>query len=358
MGNLDLEEQIAQVRTELARVNADADRLRGELRVQDEAAATARWQLAQRRRELSEAETEERQIQAALPRRADLQGGSHAAIILASAPAAAAQLPPALAAMQADAEQWRARLAEAGQQRQRLRILCAERIAARSDLEAVEAKWSALAFDLAAAQERLHAALIEHRRRYDSKQTDVNVAGASLSAGRAQTTSLTVQLAAAVRLRASFEDRLGLLERKRAQFALVAPVAGTVFGEDLQRMTGQFFPKGAEIFRIADTGALLVRVQVAEQSLGDIVVGNPVRVKTRAFPDRIFRGVVTKIGGESELDANGQRCYRVELTIHNQDGVLRPGMTVFVRATFGRHIVAWLAAHKLKQALRPEMWML
>jgi hypothetical protein len=37
---------------------------------------------------------------------------------------------------------------------------------------------------------------------------------------------------------------------------------------------------------------------------------------------------LTKRGGESELDPNGQRSYRVELTIQNQDGLLRPGMTV------------------------------
>jgi hypothetical protein len=33
-------------------------------------------------------------------------------------------------------------------------------------------------------------------------------------------------------------------------------------------------------------------------------------------------------------------------------------MTVFARADFGRRSVAWLLAHKLKQSLRPELWML
>ena len=123
-------------------------------------------------------------------------------------------------------------------------------------------------------------------------------------------------------------------------------------------MLGQYFLKGAEICRVADTSELLVRVQVAEQALGDISIAQGVRVKTRAYPDRVFHGVISKIGGESELDTNGQRVYRVELMIQNQDGLLRPGMTVFTRVDFGRHPVAWLAAHKLKQSLRPEMWML
>jgi len=357
MGNLDVEEQIAQVRTELACVNADADRLAGELRVQDEAAAASKWQLAQKRRELAEVEAEEHQIRTALPI-ADSEPGSPARFIVVSMPASTAQLPAALAAMQANAEQLQARLAEVGRERERARILYAERIGARSDLDFIEAKWSALAFDLAAARERLNAAFIEHRRRLESEQTEVNVADANLSVGRAQINSLGMQSAAAARLRESLEDRLILLQRKRAQFVLAALVGGTVFGEDLSRMAGQFFPKGAEICRIADTGELLVRAQFPEQSIEDVAPGNSVRVKTRAFPDRVFGGVVTRIGSESELNQNGQRCYRVELTICNRDGLLRPGMTVFARVTFGRHVVAWLAVHKLKQALRPETWML
>jgi multidrug efflux pump subunit AcrA (membrane-fusion protein) len=96
----------------------------------------------------------------------------------------------------------------------------------------------------------------------------------------------------------------------------------------------------------------------APQVLEDIAVGQRVRVKTRALPDRLFYSVVSKIGGEAELDSSQQRSYRVELTIQNKDGLLRPGMTVFARIDFGRHMIAWLVAHKLKQMLRPELWML
>jgi uncharacterized protein len=39
-------------------------------------------------------------------------------------------------------------------------------------------------------------------------------------------------------------------------------------------------------------------------------------------------------------------------------GLLLPGMTMFARIDFGRHMVAWLATHKLKQMVRPEVWML
>jgi hypothetical protein len=58
-----------------------------------------------------------------------------------------------------------------------------------------------------------------------------------------------------------------------------------------------------------------------------------------------------KIGDGSELDPERERTYRVELTIQNPQRLLRPGMTVFARGDFGRRMVGWLLAHKLRQAL-------
>ena len=353
MSNLDLEEQIAQVLTEMARVNAEAGRLEGEMGVQREATAASEWQLAQRRFEFNEVDREDQQI------RARQQSATNAAFVLVSnSGRSTPRLPAALAALEAEVGQLQARLGEADRHLERSGKLFAEGILARSELDGAEARASALASDLAGARERFNAALIEHRRRHASARTDVNVAGSALSAGRAQVSNLTLQRDAARHLRASLEQRLALLEEKRARFVLAAPVTGTLFGEDLTRTLGQYFVKGVEICRIADTHELLVRVQVAEQALGDVAVGDGARVKTRAFPDRIFQGAVSKIGGESELDPDGQRSYRVELTIRNEDGLLRPGMTVFARVDFGRHMVGWLLGHKLKQALRPEMWML
>jgi hypothetical protein len=96
-------------------------------------------------------------------------------------------------------------------------------------------------------------------------------------------------------------------------------------------MLGKFFEKGAEICRVADISELQVLVRIAEQQLSDIEAGQDVRVKARSFPDRTFRGKVSRIGGEMEMTAEGQRYYRVGLTIRNEEDLLRPGMTVFTR---------------------------
>jgi Cu(I)/Ag(I) efflux system membrane fusion protein len=263
-----------------------------------------------------------------------------------------------LAALEAETEHLHAQWTEADHRRERTRALASQGILARSELESAEWSTASLSSQLVAARDRLNAALIEHGRRRAKAQTEANVAGTNVSAAEAQSASLGRQIEAARKLRETLLATLSVLEQKRSQFVIPAPRAGTLFGEDLPGMLGKYFAKGAEICRVADIRELLVRIQVGEEALSDIRVGQNVRVKARSFPDRVFQGAVSKIGGESEIGENGQRTYRLEFTIQNEEGLLKPGMTVFARADFGHRPVIWLMAHKLKQALRPEMWML
>src|SRR5262249_38321081 len=141
---------------------------------------------------------------------------------------------------------------------------------------------------------------IEHRRKHAGTTSEVNLASSDLAAERLQIAKLNGELNATRELIATLQSRRDLLTRKRAQFELTTPRGAAIFGEELPRMVGQYFQKGAEICRVADTGKLLLRVNVPEREIGDIRTGAAVRLKTRAYPDRVFRGVVSKIAGESE----------------------------------------------------------
>jgi len=123
-------------------------------------------------------------------------------------------------------------------------------------------------------------------------------------------------------------------------------------------MTRRYFQKGDEICRVADTGELLVRVQLPEREIGDVRVGHHSRVKVSAYPDRVFHAAVSRIGSESEPDEHGQTTYRVELSIENAEGLLPPGMRAFVRIDFGRQMIGRILVRKIGKLLRPEMWML
>jgi multidrug resistance efflux pump len=363
MGNLDVEDQAAQVASELARVNAEYDRLLGEMRTKGESAARADLLLQQRQIEYRELNDERRQI--AGRRRSEMISRTPiiSPISFSSDPGlssdlSAADLPPALAVLQSEIDLRRAQSGEANAQLSRARKLFADGLLPRSELDAVETRASTLAIGLAGARDQLNAALIEHRRKHANAATEVNVANSDLGSERLQIEKLGGELHAIRTIIASLEARRELLRRKQAQFELVSSQAGAVFGEELPRMMGQYFQKGSEICRVVDTRRLLVRIQVPEREIGDVSLGRQVRLKARSFPDRVFLGVVTKIGGESEQDQNNQATYRVELTIENVDGLLRPGMTAFARIDFDRQMIGRILLHKIKQSLRPEMWML
>ncbi len=364
LGNLDVEDQIAEVQTNVARVQADYDRLLGELRVRGESALRADVALQQRQRDFAEIDAEQRQIrsrQQTQPSDSGKQANSPRIVTISNKVSNDEQpsnFPAALAALQAEADAQRALSDEAVKQRDRFRQLHAQGLVPRSELDAQEARAATLAGTLDAARQRLNAALVQHRRTYMATATDVRLAETDAGTERLTLEKLSGELRGLRELLASLESRRDLLQRKRGQFDLTTQRAGVVFGEELPRLTGQFFQKGAEICRVADTRQLLVRIQVPEREIGDVRVGHPVRLKARAFPDQTFNGTVTKIGGESESDQSGQTIYRVELTVENGEGMLRPGMTAFARIDFDRQMIGRILLHKIKQALRPELWML
>jgi putative peptide zinc metalloprotease protein len=367
LGNIEVDEQLAQLQSDLARANADYDKLLGELRTRNEAAYRAELQLRQRQRDYEDINSEQQQIQQrksaesrAEATRDKIASTNPADLGLAndSKEKLQASYPPAIAAMQADIDLRRARLDEAKLNLERARKLHTQGLLPRSDLDTVETRASTLSIELAAAQERLEAALVEHRRKHTNVATEMYVARSDVGAEKLQAARLGSELSGMRSIIRTLEERRTLLQRKQSQFDLTTPRGGTVFGEDLPRMVGQYFQKGAEICRIADTRQLLVRILVTEREIGDVRVGLPVRLKARSFPDQVFHGVVSKIGGESELDEHNQAVYRVELTIENKESWLRPGMTAFARIDFGKQPLGRIAWHKIKQALRPELWML
>lgn len=355
MGNLELEEQIVEAKSELARANADYERLLGEIRVREEATAQTRLELERRRHDFEEINTEREQINR---RRAAAEFRTVKASNASNHSHTVSPYPAALAALQADIDLLQVQLQEATAQADRSRSLFNKGVVSRSEIESAETRAETLALELVRARERMEAALIEHRRKHTGSSIEMKQANSEVRVEHLQTELLGSQLSAARELRGVIESRLSLLERKQGQYKLMTPQEGTIYGEELPRMKGRYLEKGEEICRVADTERLIVRIQLPEREMGEVRVGQGVRLKVRAETDRIFHGVVSKIGGEGELDENNQTSYRVEVEIENREGLLRPGMTAFARIDYGRRMIGWILMHKFKQLLRPELWML
>lgn len=86
---------------------------------------------------------------------------------------------------------------------------------------------------------------------------------------------------------------------------------------------GQYLTAGTQIVSLTDLSAVYVNFTVTEKDSGKLAVGQVVRIKVDAYPGRSFEGKLTTIEPQISADT---RNIRVQATILNPDGVLKPGM--------------------------------
>ena len=88
-----------------------------------------------------------------------------------------------------------------------------------------------------------------------------------------------------------------------------------------QTSIGEYVREGTPLFRLVADSPVKFRAQVAERFLGQVKVGQGVRVKVQAYPDT-FAGTVTRISPAVDM---ASRAFQVEMLLPNEDGRLQPG---------------------------------
>lgn len=86
---------------------------------------------------------------------------------------------------------------------------------------------------------------------------------------------------------------------------------------------GQFLTAGTQIVSLTDLSRLFANFTVTEKDSGKLAVGQVVRVEVDAYPGKTFDGKITTIEPQISTDT---RNIRVQATIQNQEGILKPGM--------------------------------
>src|SRR6185369_5745058 len=83
-----------------------------------------------------------------------------------------------------------------------------------------------------------------------------------------------------------------------------------------------------KVATIVRTNPLRVRIDVPEQAIPEVKVGQSVSITTSAWPDRNFSGRVARIAPNVSAQS---RTLTVEAEIENSSGVLKPGQFATVR---------------------------
>jgi len=115
---------------------------------------------------------------------------------------------------------------------------------------------------------------------------------------------------------------------------IYSPMAGVITQLNVElgeRVLGSGFSQGTDIMTVSDLGSMEARVDVDENDVVLISVGDTAYIKVDAFGDKDFKGIVTQIGNSAKTSGLGTQeqvvNFEVRIRVMNLENNLRPGMS-------------------------------
>jgi multidrug efflux pump subunit AcrA (membrane-fusion protein) len=115
--------------------------------------------------------------------------------------------------------------------------------------------------------------------------------------------------------------------RRNLSYALVySPINGYV--SERPADLGEYVSPATKVATVVSTNPLRVRIDIPEQALSAIQMGQSISVNVSAYPDRNFSGRVHHVAPSVTPNS---RTMTVEAVVENPDGLLKPGQFATVR---------------------------
>ena len=125
---------------------------------------------------------------------------------------------------------------------------------------------------------------------------------------------------------ANAESQLGLARRNLSYAVVFSPIDGYVAERNAD--LGEYVSLTSKVATIVRINPLRIRIDIPEQAIPEVKVGQSVSVTTSAWPDKNFSGRIARI---SPNVTPSSRTLSVEAEIDNSSGVLKPGQFASVR---------------------------
>jgi multidrug resistance efflux pump len=221
----------------------------------------------------------------------------------------------------------------------------------RKELEEARADQRALlADDLAELQSELP---IKDRELEESKSAlRMLLAGSRLE----EIEAMKAEVAELVAGRDRLQERLALTEVR-------SPAAGVVATPRLKERVGEYVKRGDLICKVYEFHSVEAEIPVSEKEIADVKVGQGVKIKAHAYPDRSFYGKVVSIApalgmkdqtqGPRNLSSN---TIMVTTIIENPDLLLKPGMTGNAKIFAGQRKTIELLTRRIARVIKVEVW--
>ena len=226
--------------------------------------------------------------------------------------------------MQAQVDQMKASLRQA---EEKVGIAAGEKFEANKVPEVANAR---VALDLAEMNLRRSEKLIESgdisRSMYDQQKAQRD----QLREGyQAALSSARQNYAAVMTARANVanaESQLNLARRNLSYAIVFSPIDG--FVSERTADLGEYVSPTAKVATVVRTNPLRVRIDIPEQAIPAIGVGQSISVTTSAWPDKNFSGRIARVSPNVTPQS---RTLTVEAEVENGSGVLKPGQFATVK---------------------------
>ena len=187
-----------------------------------------------------------------------------------------------------------------------------------------------VALELAEKQLRRFERLIEtgdvSRSAYDQQRAQRDQLQQQLESARTQARQGYAGIQTARSAVVAAQTQVASARKAIADAVVLAPISG--FVADRPADVGEYVTPSSKIATLVRTSPLRMRIDIPEQAVSNIAVGQSVSVTVSTYPDRTFSGRVHHI---SPSVTPNSRTLTVEAEVENGDNLLKPGQFATVR---------------------------
>jgi HlyD family secretion protein len=175
-----------------------------------------------------------------------------------------------------------------------------------------------------------------YKKEYASKQ-EWETAKANYERAQGQVNSASIDKSRA-------DAALRQIQVSASRTTIYSPISGTVTKMDIEqgeKVVGTAQMQGTEIMRISDLSVMNAIVDVDENDVVKLHLGDTARVKIDAFPNRVFNGYVYEISHSPKQKGIGTQDevinFEVKIRIVDKELAMRPGMSCNVEIETETH---------------------
>ena len=172
---------------------------------------------------------------------------------------------------------------------------------------------------------------------YDATRAQYEIAAAKLEAAQGQLKAAEARVATAQALISAAESRIKTAEATTVSAGiplqdtqLKAPMSAVVIERRIE--VGTLVGQGMGAFVLADLTFVKAVFGVPDTSLKSLKLGDTLTITSDATPGTEFTGHISRISPSADQNS---RSFEVEVTIPNEQGLLKPGMIASLNASEG-----------------------